>query len=82
MTGAVWHDILIVFLIDFKLDFKGLFVSYAYVCAAAKVFEKRESTRELRKLPDFEQGNTVYNKLYSECIVNIKCDILYQYTTW
>ena len=30
-------------------------MSYAYVCSAAKVFEKRECTRELQKLPDFEQ---------------------------
>jgi hypothetical protein len=37
------------------VDIPGLFVAYAYVGSAARVFEVRECTRELHKLPDFEQ---------------------------
>ena len=32
----------------------ALFVAYSYVTSAAKVFEERKITRDLRNLPDFE----------------------------
>lgn len=37
------------------VDIPGLFVAYAYVCAAAKVLESKEVTRQLHKIPDFEE---------------------------
>lgn len=37
------------------VDIPGLFVAYAYVTAAAKVLESREVTRQLHKMPDFEE---------------------------
>ena len=37
------------------VDIPGLFVAYAYVTAAAKVLESREATRQLHKMPDFEE---------------------------
>jgi hypothetical protein len=32
----------------------ALFVAYSYVTSAARVFEERKITRDLRNLPDFE----------------------------
>lgn len=37
------------------VDIPGLFVAYAYVTSAAKVLESREVTRQLHKMPDFEE---------------------------
>lgn len=37
------------------VDIPGLFVAYAYVTAAAKVLESREVTRQLHKIPEFEE---------------------------
>jgi hypothetical protein len=36
------------------VEVPALFVAYSYVTAAAKVFEERKITRDLRNLPDFE----------------------------
>ena len=37
------------------VDIPGLFVAYAYVTAAAKILESKEATREIHKMPDFEE---------------------------
>jgi len=36
------------------VEVPALFVAYSYVTSAAKVFEERKITRDLRNLPDFE----------------------------